>query len=268
MMISVIFYVMLETDTYGKLRKVFDSRQWRNGENVYLASDASAVDAPEANRECPFSDKTAKGSCPICCTCTSKDGYHHGDPARMHNNFGVAMIEYELARKALEREDSLVLGRIQLDTLVNYRGNYLFGTLSPSCKGCYMKTWCWNVGYRMTWQSTIVAFNAMLCSLIFQSDINLFYADLKNILLCISCFFSVSTLVMQLALLATAVVFINEHSFMDKSAIPRWLQGRKNSALMKVIEYFADPCAKYGVPTTKKYWSWVSRPPRKKWRRE
>ena len=60
------------------------------------------------------------------------------------------MIEYDMARKATEREDNLVMGRIQLDTLLNYRGNYLFGTISPSCKGCYLKTWCWNIAYRMT----------------------------------------------------------------------------------------------------------------------
>jgi 26S proteasome regulatory subunit N1 len=38
------------------------------------------------------------------------------------------------------------------------------------------------------------------------------HTDLKNILLCISAFFSVSTLCMQLSILATAVVFILEVS--------------------------------------------------------
>lgn len=44
-------------------------------------------------------------------------------------------------------------------------------------------------------------------------QITIFYADLKNILLCISAFFSASTLCMQLTILSTAVVFILEVSF-------------------------------------------------------
>jgi len=38
-----------------------------------------------------------------------------------------------------------------------------------------MKTWCWNVAYRMTWQSAIISFNAMLCTFIFNEDVS----DLK-----------------------------------------------------------------------------------------
>lgn len=41
-------------------------------------------------------------------------------------------------------------------------------------------------------------------------QITTIFGDLKNILLCISAFFAVSTLCMQLKILATAVVFILE----------------------------------------------------------
>lgn len=37
--------------------------------------------------------------------------------------------DIRLCTQATARDDSLVMGRIQLDTLVNYRGNYLFGTI-------------------------------------------------------------------------------------------------------------------------------------------
>jgi hypothetical protein len=43
-------------------------------------------------------------------------------------------------------------------------------------------------------------------------QITVFFSDLKNILLTISAFFSVSTVCMQLSILATAVVFILEVS--------------------------------------------------------
>ena len=66
----------------------------------------------------------------------------------------------------------------------------------------------------------------MLCTFIFYADITIFYADLKNMLLCISAFFSVSTLCMQFTILATAVVFIIEHPFMDDDSLPKWLMGK------------------------------------------
>ena len=211
-MFSMVYFILLETDRFGKLRTAFDSRPWRNRENMYLSANLP-VEVKPIKSSCPFSAKAAKGTCPICSTCASRDGYHHGDPKALHNTVGIAMIEYGMARKAAEREDNPVMGRLQLDTLINYRGNYLFGTISPSCKGCYYKTWCWNVAYRMAWQSAIVSLNSMLCTFIFSADITIVYADLKNILLCVSAFFSVSTLCMQLTVLATAIVFILEHPF-------------------------------------------------------
>lgn len=260
---SVVYYVLLETKEYGKLRTAFDTRPWRNRENVYLTQSFPTEDV-KLNGSCPFSKKIAKGTCPICSTCTSRDGYHHGDPQRLHNTVGVSMIEYDMARKATEREDNLVMGRIQLDTLLNYRGNYLFGTISPSCKGCYLKTWCWNVAYRMTWQSAIIGFNSLLCTFIFSSDITIVYADLKNTLLCVSAFFSASTLVMQLAILASSIVFNIEHPFMDKACIPRWVD-INNKLMMTVLYYLADPVAKFGVPPTKEYWQWLTEtPPRRR----
>lgn len=257
MMFSMIYFVMLETERYGKLRSVFDSRPWRNRENAYLPASSASPVSGAANR-CPFSKKLARGVCPICCSCTSKDGFHHGDPKRLHDTVGIAMIEYDMARKAAEGSESPLTARVHLDTLVSYRGNYLFGTISPSCKGCFIKTWCWNVAYRMTWQSSILAFNAMLCTFIFYADISIFYADLKNMLLCISAFFSVSTLCVQITILATAVVFIIEHPFMDDDALPKLLMVR-NKLVMKWIHYFALPSAKFGVPATRKYWSWLTK---------
>lgn len=43
-------------------------------------------------------------------------------------------------------------------------------------------------------------------------QIQIFYIDMKNILLCISAFFSLSTACMQISILATAVVFVSEVS--------------------------------------------------------
>ena len=254
-MFSMFYFIMLETDKFGKLRTAFDSRPWRNRENMYLCT-ALPSEVKPFKSSCPFSTKTAKGTCPICSTCTSRDGYHHGDPKALHNTVGIAMIEYGMARKASEREDNPLMGRLQLDTLINYRGNYLFGTISPSCKGCYYKTWCWNVAYRMAWQSAIVSLNSMLCTFIFGTDITIFYADLKNILLCVSAFFSVSTLCMQLKIIATACVFILEHPFMDNASLPGWLDVN-NTLLMAIVNYFADPAAKFGVAPTKEYWDWL-----------
>ena len=111
--------------------------------------------------KCPFTNNPVRGTCPICCSLTHKDGYYHGDPHVLHE-FSSQIVEHEMAKEASAMDHKPVLGRIQLDTLIAYRANYLFATLSPSCKGCYYKTWCWNVGYRMTWQSAILGFNCMM----------------------------------------------------------------------------------------------------------
>jgi 26S proteasome regulatory subunit N1 len=108
----------------------------------------------------------------------------------------------------------------------------------------------------MAWQSAIVSLNAMLCTFIFSADITIVYADLKNILLCVSAFFSMSTLCMQLTILATAIVFILEHPFMDNASLPGWLDVN-NRIVMMIVHYFADPGAKFGVSPTKEYWEWL-----------
>ena len=116
----------------------------------------------------------------------------------------------------------------------------------------------------MTWQSAIIGFNSMLCTFIFSSDITIVYADLKNTLLCVSAFFSASTLVMQLAILASSIVFNIEHPFMDKACILRWVD-INNKLMMTVLYYLADPAAKFGVPPTKEYWQWLTEtPPRRR----
>jgi hypothetical protein len=63
MMFSMIYFVMLETERYGKLRSVFDSRPWRNRENAYLPASSASPVSGAANR-CPFSKKLARGVCP------------------------------------------------------------------------------------------------------------------------------------------------------------------------------------------------------------
>ena len=55
---------------------------------------------------------------------------------------------------------------------------------------------------------------------------------------------------MQLTIIATSVVFIIEHPFMDNAAVPKWID-LDNKMLMTIVYYFADPAAKFGVPPTK-----------------
>ena len=61
---------------------------------------------------------------------------------------------------------------------------------------------------------------------------------------------------MQLKILATACVFILEHPFMDNASLPGWLDVN-NTIVMAILNYFADPAAKFGVGPTKEYWHWL-----------
>ena len=248
-------YVLLDTDKYGKIRSSFDKRPWRNMNSLFQRTEEEEVFTNFNTIQCPFTNNPVRGTCPICCSLTHKDGYYHGDPYVLHE-FSSQIVEHEMAKEASAMDHKPVLGRIQLDTLIAYRANYLFATLSPSCKGCHYKTWCWNVGYRMTWQSAILGFNCMMCTYLFGEDIQIFYANLRAILFCMSMFFSVSTLYMLFALICTSIVFIHEHPrFMDPDAIPKFINMKNNEHIRSWVYWFADEGAVFGVNPTKSYWT-------------
>ena len=271
MLFSAMCFLLLETEKYGRVRAVFDGRPWKNMKGLMEEPD-NATSVESKIKMCPFTGQEAHGTCPICHSIVSYDGYYRvstlmqcftnsdskhtqGDPPILHSVAGDSILEHRLAMQASESDNKPRLGRIQLDTLIKYRGNFLFATISPSCKGCYVKAWCWTVGYRMVWQSTILGFNTMLCSYLFGEDVNAF--DLKSTLLCLSMFFSVSTVCMLLSLLATAITFVREHPFMLEAAgTPKFL-ARDMGVLEKLILRMADPCAKFGVNPTKIYWKWL-----------
>ena len=255
LLVCAFAYILLDTDKYGKIRSSFDKRPWRNMKSLFQRTEEEEVLVNFNAMKCPFTNNPVRGTCPICCSLTHKDGYYHGDPHVLHE-FSSQIVEHEMAKEASAMDHKPVLGRIQLDTLIAYRANYLFATLSPSCKGCYYKTWCWNVGYRMTWQSAILGFNCMMCTYLFGEDIQIFYADLRAILFCMSMFFSVSTLYMLLALICTSVVFIYEHPhFMDLDAIPKFIDLKNNERVRSWVYWFADESARFGVNPTKSYWT-------------
>ena len=255
LLVCAFAYILLDTDKYGKIRSSFDKRPWRNMKSLFQRTEEEEVFTNFNTIQCPFTNNPVRGTCPICCSLTHKDGYYHGDPYVLHE-FSSQIVEHEMAKEASAMDHKPVLGRIQLDTLIAYRANYLFATLSPSCKGCYYKTWCWNVGYRMTWQSAILGFNCMMCTYLFGEDIQIFYADLRAILFCMSMFFSVSTLYMLLALICTSVVFIYEHPhFMDLDAIPKFIDLKNNERVRSWVYWFADESARFGVNPTKSYWT-------------
>ena len=154
--------------------------------------------------------------------------------------------------QASENTSKPRLGRVQLDTLIKYRGNFLFATISPCCKGCFMKAWCWTVGYRMVWQSTILGFNTMLCGYLFGEDVNVF--DLKSILLCLSMFFSISTICMLVSILATATLFIaNIRSWSLRKFRNPQLSSGSLSELSRSWRILLPGM----VNPTKTYWNWL-----------
>ena len=87
----------------------------------------------------------------------------------------------------------------------------------------------------------------------FGEDVNVF--DLKSILLCLSMFFSISTICMLVSILATATLFIREHPFMVTSKVQE--PTTQFGFIERIIVVMADPSARYGVNPTKTYWNWL-----------
>lgn len=78
---------------------------------------------------------------------------------------------------------------------------------------------------------------------------------LKSILLCLSMFFSISTICMLVSILATATLFIREHPFMVTSKVQE--PTTQFGFIERIIAVMADPSARYGVNPTKTYWNWL-----------
>jgi len=74
MIFSATCFFLLETEKYGGIRAVFDGRPWRNMKGLMEGS----VDEPSAeSKVCPFTGEEARGTCPICHSIVSQNGYYH-----------------------------------------------------------------------------------------------------------------------------------------------------------------------------------------------
>jgi len=62
---------------------------------------------------------------------------------------------------------------------------------------------------------------------------------------------------MLLSLLATAVVFIREHTFMHTAEVPKFVTQDMGVFCSDFFRIMADPRARYGVNPSKTYWSWL-----------
>jgi len=75
MFLSVTCFVLLETDRYKGIRVVFDAKPWRNAAG--LLEDAEELTKAKSKLMCPFTGKEGSGTCPICHSIVSHDGYYH-----------------------------------------------------------------------------------------------------------------------------------------------------------------------------------------------
>jgi len=82
MVFSVTWFCLLETDRYGTIRAAFDERPWRNNSDLH---ENKTVDT-KSKITCPFTGKEAHGTCPICLSIVSRDGYYHVSHLSSHSN--------------------------------------------------------------------------------------------------------------------------------------------------------------------------------------
>ena len=74
MVMSTLCFFLLETEYFGYIRSVFDFRPWRNMKGLLEDTNETPCSSPKA---CPFTGKEAHGTCPICHSLVSEDGYYH-----------------------------------------------------------------------------------------------------------------------------------------------------------------------------------------------
>jgi hypothetical protein len=74
MLFSAMCFLLLETEKYGRVRAVFDGKPWKNMKG--LMEELDNVTSVES-KMCPFTGQEAHGTCPICHSIVSYDGYYH-----------------------------------------------------------------------------------------------------------------------------------------------------------------------------------------------
>lgn len=75
MLFSAICFLLLETEKYGRVRAVFDGRPWKNMKGLMEEPD-NATSVESKIKMCPFTGQEAHGTCPICHSIVSYDGYY------------------------------------------------------------------------------------------------------------------------------------------------------------------------------------------------
>ena len=76
MVFSATWFVMLETDRFSRIRAVFDKKPWRNTPDIMEDHEPMSVEL-KPDVMCPFTARNADGTCPICHSIVSHDGYYH-----------------------------------------------------------------------------------------------------------------------------------------------------------------------------------------------
>lgn len=72
---SVTCFVLLETGRYEGIRAVFDTKPWQNA--APLLEDSDELTKAESKLMCPFTGQEGSGTCPICHSIVSHNGYYH-----------------------------------------------------------------------------------------------------------------------------------------------------------------------------------------------
>lgn len=90
--------------------------------------------------ECPFTFTSVTMRCNVCGCCVADSGFHIADKQAIEKAFfGNSVICWDLAAEAVTHEADIPKARARLDSILEFKGNYLNNAISPSCIGC--ATW-------------------------------------------------------------------------------------------------------------------------------
>jgi len=189
------------------------------------------------SRTCPFTGSLVNRSCPSCGCSVNKKAWR--EPRKFLLEFlgQQEPLLWKEAKRAIEEDRNALIpdqGREELDTLLGFTGNACTLTVASSCVGCHTWQLCFNVGRRLTLTLALASMFfayfpwAFSSFLVVAGTAGLVFKVMAGVL---AQTLAAAALVLEVKLMAGAISFMAEHSWMPRPKAVDSMPGAVSSAL-------------------------------------
>lgn len=153
--VSLYFALLLYVTCWRKIEIYYSTFPWLKHNGKTSKNNESGKLYPT---RCPFTGARPTVHCPSCGVHTSEAGFNRCSKL-MKVGSGRVILRWDIARRITEKcAEDPIKGRKDLDAILDFRGNFLTGSLSDCCIGCATWQRCFNLQPRLTISLALAAF--------------------------------------------------------------------------------------------------------------